>query len=200
MDLTKPMTHLVKRRYEYTFDPDDQQARNLEETLEAVRAVYNWSLSVFQREWRTRGEKISYAEISSRLTKWKNQPKNRWVKDYSSVPLQQIARQLHTEYHAFVNGRGHEPIPREHGEQVRLVYSRAGYYLRGRAVKLAKHERPLDIMWGLERPNRDDITSITVIREDAEHWKLWIVAEEFVEVPRQKPPECGECGRLLDEV
>ncbi|THV27899.1 helix-turn-helix domain-containing protein [Glycomyces paridis] len=199
MDLTKPMTHLVKRGYEYTFDPDEQQLRNLEETLEAVRAVYNWSLSVFRSEWSGREEKISYAEISARLTKWKNQSGNRWVKAYSSVPLQQIARQLHTEYHAFANGRGSEPLPREHGEQERLVYSRAGYYLKGRDVKLAKHKAPLDIAWGLERPSRDDITSITVIREAASSWRLWIVAEEFIEVPRQKPPECGECGRLLDE-
>nr|BFF23204.1 hypothetical protein GCM10025732_11690 [Glycomyces mayteni] len=57
MDMTKPMTHLVKRGYEYTFDPDEQQLRNLEETLEAVRAVYNWSLSVFQREWRAKGRR-----------------------------------------------------------------------------------------------------------------------------------------------
>ncbi|GAA2300660.1 hypothetical protein GCM10009853_066310 [Glycomyces scopariae] len=199
MDMTKPMTHLVKRGYEYAFEPDDQQRRNLEETLEAVRAVYNWSLSVFQREWRAKGEKISYAEISARLTKWKDQAPNRWVKAYSSVPLQQIARQLHTEYHAFLNGRSREPAPKEHGEQEQLVYSRAGYYLKGREVKLAKHKAPLDIMWGLERPSRDDITSITVIRESVERWRLWIVAEEFVEVPRQKPPECGECGRVLEE-
>lgn len=145
------------------------------------------------------GEKISYAEISARLTKWKNQPANRWVKAYSSVPLQQIARQLHTEYHSFINGRSREPVPKEHGEQTQLVYSRAGYYLKGREVKLAKHKEPLDIMWGLERPSRDDITSITVMRENNEHWKLWIVAEEFVEVPRQKPPECGECGRVLED-
>ena len=26
--MTKPMTHLVKRGYEYTFDPDEQQRRN----------------------------------------------------------------------------------------------------------------------------------------------------------------------------
>lgn len=192
------MTHLVKRGYEYTFDPDDQQLRNLEETLEAVRAVYNWSLSVFQREWRRDESKLSYAEISARLTQWKNQPANRWVKAYSSVPLQQIARQLHTEYHAFTNQRRPEPVPKEHGEQSELVYSRAGYYLKGREVKLAKHKAPLDIIWGLERPNRDDITSITVIREDEEYWRLWIVAEEFVEVPRQKPPECSECGRAMD--
>ncbi|MCH7232359.1 helix-turn-helix domain-containing protein [Glycomyces sp. L485] len=193
------MTHLVKRGYEYTFRPDAQQRRNLEETLEAVRAVHNWSLSVFQSEWRRQEAKISYAEISSKLTKWKNQPANRWVKAYSSVPLQQIARQLHTEYHAFINGRRSEPIPKEHGEQQVLVYSRAGYYLKGRDVKLAKHAAPLAIDWGLERPSRDDITSITVIREDEATWKLRIVAEEFVEVPRQKPPECGECGRTLEE-
>ncbi|GAB3238842.1 hypothetical protein GCM10027447_38480 [Glycomyces halotolerans] len=193
------MTHLVKRGYEYTFTPDDQQRRNLEETLEAVRAVYNWSLAVFQREWRREESKISYAEISSRLTRWKNQPANRWVKQYSSVPLQQIARQLHTEYHAFINGRRPEPAPKEHGEQRVLVYSRAGYYLKGREVKLAKHKEPLAIDWGLERPSRDDITSITVTREADDDWRLWIVAEEFVEVPRQKPPECGECGRVLEE-
>jgi transposase len=198
MDLTKPMTHLVKRGYEYTFTPDAEQRRNLEETLEAVRAVYNWSLSVFQTEWRRRGAKLTYAEISARLTRWKNQPANRWVKEYSSVPMQQIARQLHTEYHAFINDRRPEPVPKEHGEQQVLVYSRAGYYLKGREVKLAKHRTPLAIDWGLERPSRDDITSITVIREAEHAWRLWIVAEEFVEVPRQKPPECGECGRILE--
>jgi putative transposase len=121
------------------------------------------------------------------------------VKVYSSVPLQQIARQLHTEYHSFLNGRCREPVPKEHGEQTQLVYSRAGYYLKGREVKLAKHKAPLDIMWGLERPSRDDITSITVNRERDGEWKLWIVAEEFIEVPRQKPPECGECGRVLED-
>lgn len=191
------MTHLVKRGYEYTFRPDQQQRRNLEETLEAVRAVYNWSLTVFAAEWRRNGTKLSYAEISSRLTRWKNEQPNRWVKSYSSVPLQQIARQVHTEYHAFMGKRRPEPRPKEHGEQTELVYSRAGYYLKGREVKLAKHREPLDIDWGLERPNREDITSITVTRE-APSWKLWIVAEEFVEVPRQKPPECGECGRALE--
>lgn len=199
MDLTKPMTHLVKRGYEYTFTPDEAQRRNLEETMEAVRAVYNWSLSVFRKEWRKGSGKLTYAEISLKLTRWKNQPANRWVKAYSSVPMQQIARQLHTEYHAFINGRRSEPAPKEHGEQQELVYSRAGYYLKGREVKLAKHRAPLDIDWGLERPSRDDITSITVIRKGDGSWRLWIVAEEFIEVPRQKPPECGECGRAMEE-
>ena len=192
------MTHLVKRGYEYTFRPDGQQRRNLEETLEAVRAVHNWSLSVFATEWRQNKTKLSYADISAKLTRWKNERSNRWVKSYSSVPLQQVARQVHTEFHAFIGGRRDEPRPREHGEQNELVYSRAGYYLKGREVKLAKHREPLAIDWGLERPNREDITSITVTR-DAGAWRLWIVAEEFVEVPRQKPPECGECGRALEQ-
>jgi transposase len=200
MDVTKPMTHLVKRGYEYTFAPDPQQRRNLLETLEAVRSVYNWSLNVFSRSWRERGEKISYADISSKLTAWKNEPANAWVKAYSSVPLQQIARQLHTEYHAYINERRPEPIPKEPGEQREAVYSRAGYYLKGREVKLAKHRAPLAIVWGVERPERDDITSITVIHEDDDQWRLWIVAEEFVDVPRQKPPECNECGRPLEQI
>ncbi|WP_025273428.1 helix-turn-helix domain-containing protein [Haloglycomyces albus] len=189
------MTHLVKRRYEYTFTPNSQQVQNLNDTLGAVRVAYNWALQVFKDTWRKDGGKISYTEISAALTTWKNRPENAWIKNYSSVPLQQIVRQLHTQFHAFTTGRGEEPAFADEDDNLELIYSRAGYYLKGRNVKLAKHEEPLDIDWGTERPERDDITSITVVKVSEREWRLRIVAEEFVDVPRQKPPECSECGR-----
>ncbi|MFC4334921.1 helix-turn-helix domain-containing protein [Salininema proteolyticum] len=188
----------MKRRYEYTFAPSAQQARNLNETLGAVRVAYNWALQVFKDTWAKDRSKISYTEISARLTAWKNREENDWVKEYSSVPLQQIVRQLHTQFHAFTTGRGEEPRFATEEDNLELIYSRAGYYLKGRNVKLAKHVEPLEIDWGTERPERDDITSITVLKETDERWSLKIVAEEFVDVPRQKPPECEKCGRPLE--
>jgi putative transposase len=85
---------MTKRAYLYRFYPTDEQARNLAQTFGCTRFVYNWALNKRKRAYFDEGVRLSTKDLSAALPSLKKEEGTAWLKEVSSVPLQQALRHL----------------------------------------------------------------------------------------------------------
>ncbi|GHO76363.1 hypothetical protein KSD_41340 [Ktedonobacter sp. SOSP1-85] len=100
---------MVKKAYKYRFYPTDEQARNLAQTFGCCRFVYNYALSTKKRAYFDHKRKMKTSELSASITALKKEEGTAWLKDVSSVPLQQALRHLDSAYKNFFEGRAKYP-------------------------------------------------------------------------------------------
>lgn len=94
-----------KRAYLYRFYPTDEQARILARTFGCVRFAYNWALRLRTDAYVQEQKRVSYYDTSSQLARLKQQDDRAWLKEVSSVPLQQALRHLERAFRNFFEGR-----------------------------------------------------------------------------------------------
>src|SRR5690348_2827739 len=99
----------VKRAYKSRFYPTQEQARNLVCTFGCARFVYNWALHRRKRAYFDQGVTLSTKDLSGAITALKKEEGTAWLKEVSSVPLQQALRHLDTAYKNFFEGRTEYP-------------------------------------------------------------------------------------------
>jgi len=85
---------IVNRSYRYRFYPTDEQKIQLSYAFGTSRFVYNHFLKERTDAYYEREEKINYHKTSQLLTEIKNDENYCWLKDVSSVTLQQSLRDL----------------------------------------------------------------------------------------------------------
>jgi putative transposase len=96
---------MSKRAYQYRFYPTPEQAHNLACTLGCARFVYNWALRVRKNAYFQEGKKFTHNKLSAALTALKKEEGTAWLKEVSSVPLQQALRHLDKAFKNFFAGR-----------------------------------------------------------------------------------------------
>ena len=89
------------RGFKYRFYPTDLQRLELAQTFGCTRFVYNWALSLRTNSYYSEGKSLSYSDTSNALTKLKRDPEKSWLKQVSSVPLQQGLRHLNAAFKNF---------------------------------------------------------------------------------------------------
>ena len=97
------------RGFKYRFYPTAAQKLELAQTFGCTRFVYNWALKLKTDSYYQEEKTLSYTEISNALTKLKKDPEKTWLKQVSSVPLQQGLRHLNTAFKNFFAGRSKYP-------------------------------------------------------------------------------------------
>ena len=97
------------RGFKYRFYPTDSQRLELAQTFGCTRFVYNWALALRTNSYYQDNVSLSYTDTSNALTKLKKGPEKPWLKQVSSVPLQQGLRQLNTAFALFFAGRKQIP-------------------------------------------------------------------------------------------
>jgi putative transposase len=110
------MCKVVKRAFKYRFYPTEEQAGELLRTFGCVRYVYNRALEVRTTAWYRQQRRVSYAQTSAMLIKWKHDPETAWLSEVSSVPLQQTLRHLQSAFVAFWSKQAKYPevqVPEE---------------------------------------------------------------------------------------
>lgn len=170
----------IHRAYKFRFHPTPEQKENLIRTWGCVRVVYNKALEERTTAWYERQERVSYADISRMLTQWKNTENLSFLRDVSSVPLQQSLRHLQTAFSNFWAKRAKYPRFKSlKKSNFGLKYTKAGMSLRNGKVKLAKHAEPLDIVWS--RPvDLSAVSSATVTCDKAGRWFISLLVAETV--------------------
>jgi len=103
------MSKTQKKAYKYRFYPTPEQAVMLARTFGCCRVVYNWGLRERSDAYSQRGERLSYDDLSARLTTLKKQEAYTWLTEVSSVPLQQTLRHLDRAFLNFFEGRAKYP-------------------------------------------------------------------------------------------
>lgn len=178
-------------RYRYRIEPDAEQRQMLARQFGCVRYVYNWALSMKQEAFRERAEKIGYSETDRRLTKLKRDPETEWLKEVSSVPLQQALRHLDKAYTAFFSGNARFPRFKAKRHRQSATYTKRGFSFKDSGapgqplVMLAKTSAPLKVRWS--RPLPSEPSSLTVTREpDGNYYVSFVVKVNPEPLPRTK--------------
>lgn len=168
----------VKRAYRYRFYPTPEQASELNRTFGCVRFVWNWALADRTRRYRTLGESVGYHQLPAELTALKRTDDAAFLGEVSAIPLQQVLRHQQTAFNNFFAKRARYPrFKSRHGNQS-AEYTRKAFTFRGGALKLAKMDAPLAIVWSRPLPDGAEPSTVTVSRDSAGRWHVSMLVDE----------------------
>jgi putative transposase len=170
----------IKRAYKFRFYPTQEQEVVLAQTFGCARFVYNYMLRLRTDAWFQRKERIGYHATSALLTELKKQPEYAWLKDVSSVPIQQSLQHLQTAFNNFFARRTAYPtFKSKHGKQA-ATYVASGFRWDGRELTLAKMDAPLTIRWSRTIPKAAKVTSCTVSKDPAGRYFISMLCDDVV--------------------
>lgn len=183
----------VKRAYRYRFYPTPEQESLLRRTLGCVRLVYNKALAVRSEAWTAERRSVSYKDTSAMLTQWKKSSELAFLKEVSSVPLQQALRHLQQAYANFFNQTGDYPTfkRKSHGGSATFMKTAFTWDESKRELTLAKMREPLDIRWSRTLPKGRMPSSVTVSLDSAGRWHASILVEATVRPLRRSENAVG---------
>src|SRR3989440_4289076 len=171
---------MQKRAYRYRFYPTDEQAHNLACTFGCVRFVYNYALNKRKRAYFDHHIKLSTKDLSAALTALKKEEGTAWLREVSSVPLQQALRHLDAAYTNFFEGRADYPtFKKKHGHQS-ATYTDNAFTLHGNKLTLAKQKEPLHIVWSRPLPGGAQPSNVTVSKDKSGRYFVSILVEEGI--------------------
>jgi putative transposase len=171
---------MYKRAYKYRFYPTDAQAHNLACTFGCTRFVYNWALHTRKRAYFDQGKKLYSKDLSAVFTALKKEEGTVWLKEVSSVPLQQALRHLDAAFTNFFEHRADYPIfKKKHGVQA-ATYAANAFNWDGTSLTLAKQQEPLAIIWSRPLPDGAKPSSVTVTRDKVGRYFVSILIEEEI--------------------
>ena len=89
---------MVEKAYKFRFYPTPEQENLLRRTLGCLRLLYNKALAVRTQLWHDQSQRVSYKQSSAMVTNWKKQEDLDFLREVSSVPLQQGLKHLQTAF------------------------------------------------------------------------------------------------------
>ena len=179
----------MKARYQFRFYPTNQQKQDLAKLLGCVRVVWNDALAICRN-----AEKLpSYNQLSRLLTQSKQTEERFWLKEVSSVALQQSLRNLNTAYQNFFDSikgkrKGKKVKPpkfKSRKSKQTATFTKMGFSIKGKKVYLAKIG-DLEVKWSRLLPSEP--SSVTVIKDPSDRYFLSFV----VEISPEKLPDNGK--------
>jgi putative transposase len=175
------VAQVVKRAYKYRFYPTPGQAGELARTFGCVRLVYNKALEERTRAYTLDGKRVSYAESSAMLTRWKRSGEFGFLSEVSSVPLQQALRHLQAAFANFFAERAKYPVFKSRKKsRASAEYTRSAFRWRDGELTLAKMDAPLAIVWSRPLPEGAQPSTVTVSKDAVGRWFVSLLVEEKV--------------------
>jgi putative transposase len=171
---------MQKRAYRYRFYPTNEQAQNLAQTFGCTRFVYNWALNRRKRAYFDAGMKLYTKDLSAAITALKKEEGTSWLKEVSSVPLQQALRHLDSAYTNFFEGRTDYPTFKKKHHEQSATYTDNAFTLKDGKLTLAKHHQALPIVWSRPLPNGCKPSSVTVSKDKIGRYFVSILVEEEI--------------------
>ena len=166
---------MTKRAYKERFYPTPEQALLLAQSFGCVRFVWNNTLDYRTEACQQRDESVSHSVAEKRLVTLKAEYP--WLKDVSSVILQQTLRDQKAAFDNFFNPKLRARYPRfkcKDGRQsIRLT--KAAFRYRDGDITIAKTKVPLPIRWS--RPLASAPSSITLSRDRAGRYFISCLCE-----------------------
>ena len=188
----------MQLRYNFRVYPTTGQQIALARAFGCARVVYNDALAA-RMEAFEKGERVSDAELSKRLTAAKATPERAWLGEVSSVVLQQALADLNTAYRNFftsVTGKrkgARVGLPRfrsrrDTRQAIRFTKNAKFKVAAGRKLRLPKIG-DVKVAWSRELPSEP--SSVTIIKDAAGRY----FASFVVQVDDQPlPPVESEVG------
>ena len=174
----------VKRAYKFRFYPTPEQEKELLRTWGCVRLVYNKALDMRHTAWYKHQKRVNYAQTSAALTQWKKQEEFSFLKEVSSIPLQQCLRHLQTAYTRFFKKKSRYPkFKSRKKSRLGLTYAKSGFKFKEDELYIARLNMPLNVVWSRDF-DRDSVSTVTITRDRANRWFVSCLGEVVVEKRR----------------
>ncbi len=163
------LQYVVDAGFKYRFYPSPEQQHYLARTFGCVRVVYNLALDARKKHYTETGKGLSYGKTSALLTAWKKTDRYPWLREVSSVPLQQTLRHLNTAYQRFFEKKAGYPRYKSRHDKPSATFVKSGFRLSGDGrrphVHLPKMAEPLAIRWSRDLPSEP--TSFVISKDKA---------------------------------
>ena len=187
---------MVCRAYKYRFYPSSDQAEQLARTFGCCRFVFNHFLGLRVEKWREEKRSVGYKECASLLAQLKMEYE--WLKETSSVCLQQSLRHLEKAYSNFFQKRARFPKFKSKHRKQSAAYMKNAFSYRSGEITLAKQKEPLMIRWS--RQFQGEPSSLTVTCDASGRYFISIHVEESLQPLPLKKAEVGLDLGLTHEV
>jgi len=166
----------MKQRWTFRAYPNEEQTIQLARTFGCVRYVWNWALTLRRDGFVQHRQRIGYAETDARLTQLKRHPETAWLREVSSVPLQQSLRDLQSAFVNFFEHRAAYPIFKQKSKRQSANYTHRGFRFDPltKTLTIAKIGK-LHIRW-----TRDQIpmpSSVRIIKSTTGKYFVSLVVE-----------------------
>jgi len=114
------------------------------------------------------------------MTALKKQEGTSWLKEVSSVPLQQALRHLDTAFTNFFEKRNDYPTYKKKHDRQSATFAASAFTWDGTSLTLAKHQEALPIVWSRPLPDGCKPSRVTVSRDKAGRYFVSILIEEEI--------------------
>ena len=167
----------ILRSYKFRIYPNAEQKEQLAQTFGCARFVYNWALSL-RKTAHENNIKINANDVSKELTALKKDPDFIWLKDVSSVCLQQSLMNLDNAYQRFFKKQGGFPTFKKRSNKQSARYVKSAFTFKNGQLKLAKQDKFMKVKFS--RPLTGDINSLTVSKDpDGKYYVSFLVKETY---------------------
>lgn len=127
---------MEERAYRYRFYPTEEQKVALSQTFGSCRFVYNYFLNEKQTLWKEKQESLSYHQASKGLGVLKETYP--WLKEISSVPLQQSLRHQDKAYQNFFKKNAKYPKFKSKSDNQSAHYMKNAFSWKEGKIVIAK--------------------------------------------------------------
>ena len=190
----------VKRAFKFRFYPTPEQEEELLRTWGCVRLVYNKALDMRHTAWYKNQERVTYLQTSAALTQWKKHDELSFLKEVSSVPLQQCLRHLQTAFSNFFEKRAGYPRFKSYKKsRLGLTYSGFGFRFKGDDLYIAKLKEPLNVVWSRDF-DRDIVSTVTIVKDNVNRWFVSCLGEITIEKRRVTGKTVGIDAGVKDTI
>ena len=171
---------MINKAYKYRVYPTTEQAKQFAQLFGHTRFVYNHFLRIRQDAWYQKQEKVNYHDTSALLTQLKKEKEFQWLKDVSSVPLQQALRHLHTSFLNFWSGKTKHPTFKKKNSKQSATFAASAFRWNDEALTLGKIMGRLEIK--LSRQFKGTPSTVTLSQDASGRYFVSMLVEEETEL------------------
>jgi putative transposase len=169
---------MVNKAYKYRVYPTKEQVGEMSQLFGHTRFVYNYFLRIRQDAWYNNQEKINYHDTSALLTQLKKEPDFLWLKDVSSVPLQQALRHLHTGFLNFWSGKAKHPTFKKKTRKQSATFAASAFKWSDGKLTVGKITGVIDIR--LSRKFEGKPSTVTLSKDSYGRYFVSLLVEEYI--------------------
>jgi putative transposase len=168
---------MTQKAYRYRFYPTFELIVFLSKTFGCCRFIYNYFLAKKQEHYEKHKKTLSYTECSRMLAELKKTKE--WLKEISSVALQQSLRHLEVAFERFFQKKGAFPKFKKKIYEQKATFMRNAFTFKEGELWLAKCTAPLKIRWS--RRFQGEPSSITVTLDQRGRYYISFLVEEVIQ-------------------
>ena len=166
---------MVRKALKLRFYPTEEQKQILAQTFGCSRFVYNNILKQRLDLYYKNKKSVNYFDACEMLTELKKNPEYSWLKDVSSVVLQQSLRHQQSAFKNFFDKRAKYPKFKKKQSRQSIRYAGQSFKWKNQKLSLAKMEESLNIKWSYSKPK--NIKSLTVSKDSADRYFVAVQVE-----------------------